>query len=209
MEENDGGRGTPGTRRVTYNDKSRGYGALTRIRLRGVHVNLNREEERFTPSRLCENSTRCGRKYIYEYMPMYVSERAHSVFIPPRYIHGRASLSRLLSKTPPSLAKLISFADRKFDGVSGRRRRCWCWLLCATFAEVCAAIHAAGGVLHGTLRRMALSPPQGFSHGSQIIGERVLMHEPKVLEHRGEILSRRKSLLQSAVIDINAIAVTR
>jgi len=111
-----------------------------------VHVNLNRESGSpfavlavlFLLARSPAESN--ARKYIYIYTyPPY----AHSVFIPARYpANWKPTLPPLLlSKTPPSLAKLISFAERKFDGaraasppgigpregdegrVGGRRRR--------------------------------------------------------------------------------------
>jgi len=100
----------------------------------------------------------CICRYIYIYIYIYIYPYAHSVFISTRYIHGRASLPRLFSKTPPSLTKLISFADRKFDGVSGRHcsRSCvlhgGCVWHGVVFVKVCG--DTCRQVLRRTLRSM-------------------------------------------------------
>lgn len=110
------------------------------------HVNLNRERTVRAASLAGVREFDALRSKIYTHTYVAIYPYAHSVFTPPWCIRGRASLSRLLSKTPSSLAKLISFADRKFDGVSGRR---WSDL----HVVVCGMAWRSQGVCGDTCRR--------------------------------------------------------
>lgn len=86
-------------------------------------MNLNaRAGERFTISHVFGNrgalAARKMHVHIYVYIRTYIHTRVlgiHPGAIP-------TSLPRLFSKTPPSLAKLISFPERKFGGARQRLR---------------------------------------------------------------------------------------